>query len=297
MIEPMIARLFTLLVVLLLGSGCSVQFAYNNLDRLVRWGVNDYVNLNEAQRALFKEEFARLHYWHRTEHLPVYADFFEALPTTLSDGVDTQELLALENTMMGWAQEIVEQGVPLAVAIMQTMTEEQVARLPARLEESNREIEQSELGKSVEASQARWREEVEDIFGRFAGRLTPTQQEYLVAQSVRYIPERVLWAEYRRRWQRDLMKLLEVRSEPAFAARFAELAANREAYYGTELTAIFDNNESLGRETAAWLLNHMAERQTVRMYTRFVELAGDLRELAVDAPNWAPPDQPCEIIC
>ena len=297
MIERMIPRLLALLVVLLLGSGCSVQFAYNNLDRLVRWGVNDYVNLNEAQRALFKEEFARLHYWHRTEHLPVYADFFEALPTTLSDGVDAQELLALENTMMGWAKEIVEQGVPLAVAIMQTMTEEQVARLPARLEESNREIEKSELGKSVETSQARWREEVEDIFGRFAGRLTPIQQEYLVAQSVRYIPERVLWAEYRRRWQRDLMKLLEARSEPAFAARFAELAANREAYYGTELTAIFDNNENLGRETAAWLLNHMAERQTVRMYTRFVELAGDFRELADDAPNWLPPDQPCEISC
>jgi hypothetical protein len=281
----------------LLGSGCSVQFAYNNLDRLVRWGVNDYVNMNEAQRALFKEEFAQLHYWHRSEHLPLYADFFEALPTTLSDGVDMQELLALENTMMGWAKEIVEAGVPLAVGVMQTMTDEQVARLPARLEESNREIEKTELGRSVEESQTRWREEVEDIFTRFAGRLTPAQQAYLEAQSVGYIPERVLWAEYRRRWQRDLMKLLEARSEPAFGERFAELADNREAYFGTELTAIFDNNENLGRETVAWLLNHMAERQTVRMYTRFVELAGDFRELADDAPNWLPPEEPCQITC
>jgi hypothetical protein len=297
MIERMVVRLFALLAVLVLGSGCSVQFAYNNLDRLVRWGVNDYVNMNDAQRNLFNEEFARLHYWHRTEHMPLYADFFEALPTTLSDGVDAQELLALENTMMGWAKEIVETGAPLAVAIMQTMTDEQVAGLPARLEESNREIEKTELGKSVEASQARWREEVEDIFTRFAGRLTPAQQEYLVAQSVRYIPERVLWAEYRRRWQRDLMKLLQARSEPAFADRFAELAANREAYFGAELTAIFDNNENLGRETAAWLLNHMAERQSVRMYTRFVELAIDFRELADDAPNWLPPEEPCQITC
>ncbi len=258
----------------------------------MRWGVNDYVNMNEAQRALFKEEFAKLHYWHRTEHLPLYADFLEALPTTLSDSVDPQELLALENTMMGWAREVVEAGVPLAVAIMQSMTEEQVARLPARLEESNREIEKTELGKSVEASQARWRKEVEDIFTRFAGRLTPPQDEYLLAQSVRYIPERVLWAEYRRRWQGDLLKLLEARSDPAFAQRFADLAANREAYFGTELTAIFDNNENLGRETAAWLLNHMPERQTVRMYTRFVELAEDFQELADDAPNWVPRRSP-----
>jgi hypothetical protein len=264
---------------------------------IVRWGVNDYVNMNEAQRVLFNEEFAQLHYWHRTEHLPLYADFFEALPTTLSDGVDLQELLALENTMMGWAKEIVEVGVPLAVGVMQTMTDEQVARLPARLEESNREIEKTELGRSVEESQTRWREEVEDIFTRFAGRLTPAQQAYLEAQSVGYIPERVLWAEYRRRWQRDLMKLLEARSEPAFGERFAELADNREAYFGTELTAIFDNNENLGRETVAWLLNHMAERQTVRMYTRFVELAGDFRELADDAPNWLPPEEPCQITC
>ncbi len=199
--------------------------------------------------------------------------------------------------MMGWAKEVVEMGVPLAVSIMQTMTDEQVARLPARLEESNREIEEAELGKSVEASQARWRKEVEDIFSRFAGRLTPEQQDYLVAQSVRYIPERVLWAEYRRRWQGDLMKLLQARSEPSFPDRFAELAANREAYFGAELNAIFDNNEDLGREAAAWLLNHMAERQTVRMYTRFVELAGDFRELADAAPNWLPPDEPCQITC
>lgn len=297
MLERMFVRLLALALVLLLGSGCSVQFAYNNLDRLVRWGVNDYVNLNEAQRAMFNEEFARLHYWHRTEHLPRYADFLEALPTTLSDGVDIQELLALENTMMGWAEEVVEQGVPLAVAIMQSMTDEQVARLPVRLEESNREIEESELGKSVEAAQDRWRKEVEDIFTRFAGRLTPAQQAHLVAQSVRYIPERVLWAEYRRRWQRELMRLLEKRTEPSFAAEFAQLAASREAYYGTELTAIFDNNENLGRETAAWLLNHMVERQTVRMYTRFVELAGDFRELSDDALNWLPAEEACEITC
>ncbi len=93
------------------------------------------------------------------------------------------------------------------------------------------------------------------------------------------------------------MKLLQARSEPSFPDRFAELAANREAYFGAELNAIFDNNEDLGREAAAWLLNHMAERQTVRMYTRFVELAGDFRELADAAPNWLPPDEPCQITC
>ena len=137
----------------------------------------------------------------------------------------------------------------------------------------------------MDDAQEGWRDEVADIFSQFVGRLSSAQRKYLASQSVRYLPERVLWVEYRRRWQGDLMLLLEEREDAArFGERFVQLAGSREAYYGEELTYIFDHNEELSREVGRWLLNHMTDAQRERLFERLLEFAMVFRELAVEVP-------------
>ena len=133
-------RIGVVVVALVLGSGCSVKFAYNNLDRFARWGVSDYLNMNDEQREYFDAEFAKLHDWHRIDHLPRYADLLESLPQTMADGIDAGEMLEVESTMMGWGDELEERGTPMVIELLRSMTEEQVARLPKKLEASNKEI-------------------------------------------------------------------------------------------------------------------------------------------------------------
>jgi hypothetical protein len=269
---------------LLLGSGCSVKFAYNNLDRFARWGTSDYLNMNDEQRRYFDTEFAKLHYWHRTNHLTRYSDLLESLPAILTDGIDAKEMTAVEHTMMGWADEVEERGTPMVIGLMRSMTDEQVAELPKKLEASNKQIAKPEVGKSLDAAQAGWGDEVADIFAQFAGRLSARQRNYLASQSVRYLPERALWADYRRRWQADLMRLLEQRHDAVwFNDRFLQLSANRESYYGAELAHIFDNNEALGREVGGWLVNNMTEGQRTRLFERLLGFAETFRELAAEA--------------
>ena len=287
-----------LLLALILGSGCSVKFAYNNLDRFARWGVSDYLNMNDEQRRYFDAEFAKLHYWHRTNHLPKYSDLLESLPTTLADGADAEEIRAVENTMLGWAAEMEERGTPMVIEMMRSMTDEQVAQLPKRLEASNREIAKPERDKTLEASQEHWQDDIAEVFAQFAGRLSPEQKKYLASQSVRYLPERVLWAEYRRRWQAELLRLLAQRDDPVrFAERYIALARNRKTYYGAELTQIFDHNEALSREVGEWMLNNMTERQRERLFERLFQLATEFRELAAEADDVAPAGDSCLVTC
>lgn len=275
--------LWILVVVVVLGSGCSVKFVYNNADRFARWGVSDYLNMNEGQRRYFDTEFAKLHDWHRANHLPRYSDLLESFPATLADGIDVREMTDLENTMLAWGEEMEVLGTPMVIGLARSMSDEQVARLPKRLKASNDEIAKPERGESLESSQERWRDEIEDAITRFVGRLSGDQQRYLSSESVRYIPERMLWAEYRGRWQADLLALLGERAEAEFAERFIRLAKNREAYYGAELAHVFDHNETLSKEIAMWLLNNMTERQRQRLFERLHELAVDFRELAAEA--------------
>ena len=148
--------------------------------------------------------------------------------------------------------------------------------------------------------QVRWRREFQDGFSRFAGRLTPEQKEYLTRESVRYIPQYELWADYRTRWQADVMKLIrEGRSEPeTFEAEFRRLlAARKPVYYGDELTAVFDQNERHYQEVTAWLLNSLNERQREVLLSRTRELAQSLRELVEEAPATAPDTVVCLARC
>ena len=275
--------LWILVIVVVLGSGCSVKYVYNNADRFARWGLSDYLIMNDSQRRYFDVEFAKLHDWHRANHLASYSELLEALPATLADGIDVQEMTDLENTMLAWGEEMEVRGTPMVIGLARSMTDEQVARLSKQLQVSNDEIAEPESGESLESAQKYWRDEIEDAFAQFVGRLNRDQQRYLDSESVRYIPERTLWADYRGRWQADLLALLAARAEEAFADRFTQLAKNREAYYGAELAHIFGHNETLSKEVAGWLLNNMTERQCERLFERVDDLVVNFRELAAEA--------------
>jgi len=286
-------------LVLSVCAGCAVRLAYDNVDRLARWFANDFVSMDDAQRATFDVGVAEVWAWHRREHVPRYADFFDAVQSVLADGTDRAEIEAIVNTVIGWAMEIEQQSLPVTIDLLVSLNDAQVAALGRRMTESNDELAEDERGRTLEQSRRTWQKETASRFSRFSGRLTAAQTAYLADQSVRYLPDTVLWAEYRARWQADLMKLLEARADrERFAAGFRDLSASRERYYGAELTQVWSNNRALGAEVAAWLVNSMTNPQRVRFDDRLAELAADFRSLGdPDAPAPAPEDLCVVLTC
>jgi hypothetical protein len=278
--------------VLLLG-GCAVQLAYDNVDRLARWFVGDYIALSDTQRVQFDEGVLAVWDWHRDAHLPRYADFLEALRSSLADGTDTAEIDAIVNTVIGWAEEIEAQSLPIAIELLASLSDAQVAELRRRLAADNAELAAEELGESIEDSQRRWQRDMASRMSRFTGKLTPAQEDYVAAQSVRYVPELALWAEYRGRWQADLLRLLVERADvEGFDASFRRLAASRENYYGSELTQVWERNRALSSEVTVWLFNALTPAQRRRMDDRLADLVIELRELAAGERSRGGPSEP-----
>ncbi len=284
----------------LLGSGCSVQMAYNNLDRLARWSVSDYIDMDERQRAYFDATFDSLWYWHRTEQLPIYADYLEGLAPRLVDGTSEAEMQALVDQVTAWYLVLEARGMPMATELLASLSDAQVADLSAALADSNEELAEPEAGLSLEAAQALWVEEFVDRFSGFSGRLNAVQKDYLARQSRRYQPEMQLWADYRRRWQSDLLAVLAFRHDAeGLDAAFRQLTANRDAYHG-DAAGVFEANEALLRETSVWLVNSMTTRQQEQFATRVTDLAADFRALAEQGPRYAGAAAvaaPCLVVC
>jgi hypothetical protein len=283
-------------LVMLLSAGCAIQLAYDNVDRLARWLASDFVTMDGAQRASFDAGVADVWAWHRSAHLPGYANFFEAVRTSLADGTDPEEIGAIVNTVVDWALEIEQRALPVAVELLVSLSDAQVAELRQRMTESNDSLAEDERGQTLEQSRDAWRKETASRFSRFSGRLTSAQTAYLASQSSRYLPDTVLWAEYRARWQADLLKLLEHRADRTrFDAGFRALVAAREGYYGNELERVWDNNRGLSVEVTAWLVNNMTPSQRRRFDVRLEELAADFRAIA--DPEAAPPtDHFCAVL-
>lgn len=292
-------RVLICLGVLLLAGGCSVKGVYNNADRLARWSVSDYLDMDSAQRDYFDREFAVFMYWHRTTQLPVYAGTLEELEAVTRDGADAAEIQALLDDMFGWWEAIERQGLPMATELMLSLTDAQLARLPEKLAADNEELAEDEAGLSLEEIQEHWWQEYTDGFSRFSGKLSSEQKAHVAAQSVHYIPQMALWTDYRRRWQADLLDLLiNGREDPdKFAAAFEDLTKRRKSYYGAELTAVFDANERLARDVGVWLINSLSARQKERFSERLLEYAGLFRELVAEAPAAPPPGGACLVRC
>lgn len=67
-------------------AACATKLMYQRLDWLISWRLHDYVTLDDAQNARFKDVFATLWKWHRAHELPRYsADLRE-----IADKIDSR---------------------------------------------------------------------------------------------------------------------------------------------------------------------------------------------------------------
>ncbi len=284
------SRVAVVFMVGLVLSGCSIKLAYNNVDRLIRWGISDYVDLNADQKERLNVEIKRIHYWHRVNHLPLYAEFTKGLAVTLTDSVSVDEVQALFDHITGWVDEMESEITPVVIDMMISLTDEQIAALPAKLEKSNVEIAEPELDAELADAQALWAKEVRQSLRPFVGRLNREQKAYIERRALGYEPERVLWAEYRRRFQNALLSLLETRSDRTkFELGYRQLIAKRETFYGPELDQIYKLNQRLNLETGIRVLSMLTERQSAKFAEELVELSEDFAELAAEADDLASP--------
>lgn len=292
------SRAVVLAVLVGLLSGCSIKLAYNNADRLIRWGIDDYIDLTRDQRNYLNPELKRLLYWHRTTQLPRYASTLRTLQEDIARAVggDAVALSAdfgdFIETALSWSEVIEQRGRRTGSQMLASLTAQQIEELPERLRKDNEELAEDEQGQSLEDNQKRWAKEVRKGLQRFTGRFTPEQRQFLETQAQQYEPERALWVAYRERWQADVLALLNEWRErtidgPTLVRRFRALTDARESYYG-DFGPVFDRNEVLARDTLSGLLVRMTDSQSKRFAGRLLDIVTDLEELVAEAPSQPP---------
>lgn len=275
-----VIRFFVALCGVLVLSGCSIKLAYNNLDRLVRWQVAEFVTLEREQKAYLDQELDLLLDWHRRTQLPLYSAYLQALAKRVGDGLTQAQLDAMFDDFRVWAEALQDRSMPMVVHLMASLSDAQVAALPEGFATSNAEVLEPESKGDLAEHQALWADEFGDAISRFTGRLTREQKQYIQRRALGYQPERLLWVAYRERWQAELMRILQARTDADFGVRMAAHLRSREAFYGPQYQSVYDANIQLSGEIAEYVFANLTAQQERRFTERLLDLSEDLMELS-----------------
>lgn len=284
-LPPRKLRLYACLVACawLLAGGCSaIRTVYNQAEHLVAWRLDDYFQLDDAQRRLFHARFADFHRWHRRTALPAYVVVLGEAERRLERGPRTEDVDWLRTQARSQARSALAHANADIAALLATLADSQVARARQRFERDNRRYAQEHgVGASPEEQRRlRARRDIERI-EHWTGALSRTQAARIAELSAAMPLDAEHHARDRRRRQRDFLALLAHRADAErFPDRLQQWLRDWDATRPSDLAAELErfDRARAAMLSEAYALLDSAQRRRVQARTRWYAEA--VQELA-----------------
>ncbi|EXF46970.1 putative lipoprotein [Pseudomonas sp. BAY1663] len=272
--------LLTLLGCLLLA-GCSrATLVYRNLDLLVPWSLDDYLDLDRNQRQKLRARLGEHLAWHCRTQLPDLLAGLERLRQQSAGGELDRDHLRLHYLEAKQAiHAIAVEITPTATELLRDLDDAQLHQLARALDSNRLEHREKYLAPPLERQIRERAERMQERLEHWFGPLDAAQRQRVLAWSHGLGAQNARWLRNREHWQRSLLDALNARDEPGFAARIAQLLQERET-----LLSEADRTAQRSAEQAALTLladlHGMAdERQREHLQQRLARMHQDLATL------------------
>lgn len=282
---PAVKTLLLLLCLSLLISACSrAGLAYRNLDWLVPWRLNDYLNLDSQQQAWLKPRLQTHLQWHCSAELPRYIDWLQTTESILAQPQpDSAQLLEQFAQFDAALNRIGVEITPTAIELLQGLNEQQVNELYAAMDEDNLEDRQDFLDPPLATQISERQTRMQERLRPWLGRLNTAQTEHIATWANSLGEQNRLWLENRQLWQAELRKVVAERDSADFAERVTRLLQQRESFYSDEYRASYGRSRQALATLFSQLLSNSDEAQRERLNHRLRDLRRDLAEQQCDA--------------
>ena len=282
---PVVKTLLLLLCLSLLISACSrAGLAYRNLDWLVPWRLNDYLNLDSQQQAWLKPRLQTHLQWHCSAELPRYIEWLQTTESILAQPQpDSAQLLEQFAQFDAALNRIGVEITPTAIELLQGLSEQQVSELYAAMDEDNLEDRQDFLDPPLATQISERQTRMQERLRPWLGRLNAAQTEHIATWANSLGEQNRLWLENRQLWQAELRKVVAERDSADFAERVTRLLQQRESFYSDEYRASYGRSRQVLATLFSQLLSNSDEAQRERLNHRLRDLRRDLAEQQCDA--------------
>jgi hypothetical protein len=274
-------RIFLVIPIVILMSGCAVKFIYNQLDWLIPWYLDDYVSLTAEQENMLDQRLEEYLSWHRQKQLAVYADFLDEIALASEDGFSLTELDEIQFRTEIFGDQLFARLAPAMVDLFVSLDDEQVDELFVNFEQENEKYYKKFVEREEQFQRAKRFNDMRKFIQRWTGELNEKQIERIERWSEQYqlMGEDFLLA--RKVWQQHLKEILNRRIEREFFEQsLINLFANRRLGRSSEYDKKLKYNKLLLEKLELDLDQSLYTQQRSHMIRTLNNYAQDFRELS-----------------
>lgn len=272
------------LVLLLVLSGCSASFTYNNIGWLSGFWIDDYVDLNKQQGKVVKKLIKDTRDWHRKTQLPLYKADLIHLQTLLASSPTEHALITHFNNSKGHWQTLVNKITEPLISVAQTLDNHQRQQFIETINDNMLE-EQQEFAEltSEERKEKRLAEQI-DTYKDWLGKLSQQQVALITAANNDYITSFVMWQSYKKTRLAALSSTFNnsLITEAAFIEEMTHIIKNRHAFMSAELISTDTKNLARYAKLLVDLRSSLTAKQIDRATEKFTEMIDDIDDLIED---------------
>ncbi|MDU9020824.1 DUF6279 family lipoprotein [Pseudomonas corrugata] len=275
------ARTVLFIALLLLLTACSrIGLAYRNLDLIIPWTLNDYLDINREQKDWFNERLKEHLSWHCTTQLPGYLDWLDRLRSMVQTNQVTDEALQQRTEEAKAAiAETAREITPSAIELLQGLNDEQVDDMDAAFTRDQRKRQQEYLKPSLQQQIQERSERMEKRLNDWLGPLNIAQRQRVVAWSTALGDQNQQWIANRAHWQNQFSAAVAQRHAPDFPKRIEQLLVNRESLWTPAYREAYNNTEAQARSLLIDLMADSTPLQRERLLKKIDGVKKDFSDL------------------
>ena len=292
-----IALLVAAACALALAACSRMDLAYRNLDRLVPWSLNDYLDMNREQKTLLDERLQTHLAWHCQTQLPGYLDWLDRVRDMVAKNQVTD--LALQQRTAEARQAIgrvAEEITPSASELLRGMTDAQVAEMRSAFADDIRERQKEYVDTPLTEQIASRSERMEKRLSGWFGKLNDAQRQRVYAWSQALGDQNRQWIANRQHWQQQLLLAMSQRNDdPKTASR--PFDKNRDGFVmgegaGALILEEYEHAKARGAKIYAELVGAAMTADAYHMTSPHPEGLGAAKsmELAIEEAGLKPKD-------
>ena len=280
----MLRRLKFLVVLLTLSlvlAGCNrVGLAYRNLDVIIPWTLNDYLDMNAGQKSWFNDTLKEHLAWHCTTQLPGYLDWLDRLQQMVDSNQVTDAALQTRTVEAKQAiAEIAREITPSAVQLLQGLDDQQVKDMSDALAKDLRK-RQDEYLKPPLAQQIKERaERMSKRLDAWIGPLSPGQQTRVAVWSAELGAQNQAWIGNRAHWQAQFIEALQQRHSADFPQKIQQLLVDRESLWTAQYRAAYAQTEAAARSLLVDVMAQSSAAQRLKLTQKIDKVRSDFQAL------------------
>lgn len=279
-------RLGTRVVLMLLAcclAGCSLLYSYGNIERYIRWSLDDYIAWESPQEIQLRTRLTSQLEWHKETQLPRYRDWLTTMDRTLDNDVDANQLTAAADQLQSFWQASASHLQADICAQLTLLSDDQVRDLMAVIREKQADLESEYKEMTLADLIKKRKREMKKTVKYWLGTLG-TDQAALIDTWAQQMPDgRAHWLNNRKQWAAAFEQALQHRHDAeSFSAQIHVLFVTPEESWPEASRELSQRNRDSTLRLLADLHNLRTPKQRDAERKRIAQWQMHLEKLATD---------------